>query len=325
MNTSLQHWLTGTMLAASCLLGVANGAVTNTVSWSDSFESYASGTALDGTNGWTSQTAGAGVVTNDTVRANLLTNYPIAGKSYPLPEPPTTHTNILKLAAVVANEVQSAPGGVVSMNFMTLPTWSDTAPVGQTNDQCAFYIGTNGLLAIWHQNRVHIPVTNEWLMLTNSPVIGTNDWTRFTLVHDYSNKMFQVSVNEDHPLVDDMGWGYGGTNAVGAWFFMVQTNGALGEIVAEASQAYLEDVTAYKRSLSWSRSNFTESVTNNGGIDNTTPMTITLALDRFNGLPGDDFVAAGKVIVTNLPAGLSAVARLGSSTNVRPCMKVRTR
>ncbi len=316
MNTSLRQWLTGTMLAASCLLGVAHGAITNTVSWSDSFESYASGTSIAGTNGWVSQTAGGGVVTNDTARANLLTNYPVAGKSYPLPEPPTTHTNILQVTAVVANDVQSTPGGVVSLNFMTLPTWSDTAPVGQTNDQCAFYIGTNGLLAIWHQNRVHNPVTNEWLTLTNSPVIGTNNWARFTLVHDYSNNMFQIRVNEGLPLVDDKGWGYGGTNGVGSWFYMVQTNGALGALSAEAAQSYLEDVTAYKRSLVWSRSNFTESVTNNGGIDNSTPLTITLALDTFNGLPGDDFVSAGKVIVTNLPAGLSAVARLGSGTNV---------
>lgn len=200
MKTSLRQWLTGTMLAALCLTGVANGAITNTVSWSDSFESYASGTSIAGTNGWTSQTAGGGVVTNDAVRVNLLTNYPVAGRSYPLPEPPTTHTNILQVTAVVANDVQSTPGGVVSLNFMTLPTWSDTAPTGQTNDQCAFYIGTNGLLAIWHQNRVHNPVTNEWLTLTNSPVIGTNDWARFTLVHDYSNNMFQIRVNEGLPL-----------------------------------------------------------------------------------------------------------------------------
>ncbi len=314
MKNSLQRGLMGTMLAAFCLVVVTEGAVTNTVPWSDSFETYTNGMSIAGTNGWTSQAAGAGVVTNDVVRAALLTNYPTGGKSYPLPEPPTTHTNILLVSAVLANEVQSAPGGIVSMNFMALPTWMDTAPIGQTNDQCAFYIGTNGLLNIWHHNRT--TATNEWHEFSGGPTIGTNDWVRFTVLHDYSNQMFQIRVNEGATIADATGWGYAGTNAGGSWFYMVQTNGALSAIVSEAAQAYLEDVTAFKRSLTWSGSNFAESVTNNGGIDNSTPLTITLALDTFNGAPGDDFVAAGKVIVTNLPAGLSAVARLGSGTNV---------
>ena len=314
MNKCLQRGLRAVMLAAFCLAVMTAGAVTNPVPWSDSFEGYTNGMSLAGTNGWTSQTVGAGVATNDMMRAALLTNYLVGGKSYPLPEPPTTHTNILQLNAVLANEVQSVPGGVVSMNFMALPTWMESVPTGQTNDQCAFYIGTNGLLNIWHHNRT--TATNEWHEFSGGPTIGTNDWVRFTVVHDYSNQMFQISVNEGTPLSDATGWGYAGTNAGGPWFYMVQTNGALSAIVSEASQAYLEDVTAFKRSVTWSGSHFAESVTNNGGIDNSTSLTITLALDTFNGAPGDDFVAVGKVIVTNLPAGLSAVARLGSSTNV---------
>ena len=90
MKNSLQRGLTGLVLAALVLVGVAQGAVTNTVPWSDSFETYASGTLIVGSNGWSSQSSTAGVVTNDVIRASLLTNYPVGLKSYPLPEPPTS-------------------------------------------------------------------------------------------------------------------------------------------------------------------------------------------------------------------------------------------
>ena len=303
------------MLAASCLTGSSNGAVTNLVPWSDSFEPYTNGMSVVGTNGWTAQSSDAGLVTNDVVRVSLLTNYPVSGKSFPLSGPTQTHTNILQLNAQVANAAQSATGGVVYVDFMVLPSWSDSAPVGQTNDQCAFYIATNGLLTIWHQNRTQDPATNEWLALTNSPVIGTNEWTRFTVLHDYSNQMFQIRVNEATPLVDGLGWTYAGVQG-GSWFHMVQTNGTLGSLVAEAAPAYLEDLMTAKRTLTWSRSNFTESVTNNGAIDNSQPLTNSLTLDTFTGTPGENFVGNGKVVVTGLPSNLTAVATLVNPTTV---------
>lgn len=69
-------------------------------------------------------------------------------------------------------------------------------------------------------------------------------------------------------------------------------------------------------SLTYSAAVFSESGANDGSIINTVPVTITLAGDTFTGNSGDDFVAGGKVAVTNLPSGLTAVATRGSDTQL---------
>jgi len=317
MNKKQQRRVLGVMLTASCLMSMVQGAVTNTVPWGDSFELYPSGMNIDGTNGWSGQSSDEAWVTNDAVRMSMLisyTNTSPAVRGYPLPS--ATHSNIMQVNSMVANAIQSLTGGVVYVDFMAIPTWNADAPLGQGNDQCAFYIGTNGLLTIWHQNRVPSPATNEWLTLTNSTMIGTNEWTRFTVVQDYSNQMFQIRVNETN-LVDGKGWGYGGATQGGAWFYMVQTNGVLSTLVAEGSPAFLDDVVAANRTLVWSRNGFAESVTNNGEIDNSSPLNISLTKDVFNGTQGEDFVRSGKMmVVSGLPSNLSAVATWANSTNI---------
>ncbi len=64
--------------------------------------------------------------------------------------------------------------------------------------------------------------------------------------------------------------------------------------------------------LSYSGTTFYESSANNGAIRNT--VTITLANDTFSGTDGDNLIATGKVAVTNVPAGLTAVVTRTSST-----------
>lgn len=66
--------------------------------------------------------------------------------------------------------------------------------------------------------------------------------------------------------------------------------------------------------LTYSAATFTEAATNDGSINNTTPITITLAGDTFTGANGDNFVTGSKLVVTNLPTGLTAVATRTSST-----------
>jgi hypothetical protein len=64
--------------------------------------------------------------------------------------------------------------------------------------------------------------------------------------------------------------------------------------------------------LTYSGATFNESVTNNGAIDNTTPITITLTGDTYSA--GIDFIAENKITVANLPTGLTAVATRTSAT-----------
>ena len=72
-------------------------------------------------------------------------------------------------------------------------------------------------------------------------------------------------------------------------------------------------------SLSYSSGTFFESSANDGTIDNSQPLIIThnnFGGGAFTGTDGDNFVAGGKVIVTNLPAGLTAVVARTSATTL---------
>ncbi|MEC1772500.1 immunoglobulin-like domain-containing protein [Schinkia azotoformans] len=68
-------------------------------------------------------------------------------------------------------------------------------------------------------------------------------------------------------------------------------------------------------SLTYSDTIFVEAATNDGSI-NTTPITITLALDEFNGTTNEDFVTSGKLNVLNVPVGLIPVATLINETQI---------
>lgn len=303
----LKHGLFG-LLALLAVAVRLDGAVTNVAPWSESFEPYVNGTWIAETNGWTGQTADAGVVTN----LLSVTNYPVSGRTYPVSG---THTNVLAVGAEVVNHVTSVTGGVVKVDFLVLPSWSDTFPAGDTNKQYSVCVSSNGLLSVWHYNRT--AGSNEWRELAASPVVSSNDWCRFTIVHDYSNQMFQVAVNEAAPVSDASGWTQAGAGANGPWFYMVKTNRVLSALVAEAAPAYIDDLVVARRSLAWSGTSLTEGVTNNGAVDNSTPITVTLASDTFAGNPGDDLVALGKASVSGVPSNLVPVVEIVNATQVR--------
>ncbi len=61
---------------------------------------------------------------------------------------------------------------------------------------------------------------------------------------------------------------------------------------------------------------FTEAAANNGSIDNSTPLTITLSDETFTGANGSNLVAAGKVTLGNIPAGLTPLLTKVSNTEL---------
>ena len=287
--------------------------VTNTVPWWDSFESYTNGTLIAGTNGWRAETAAGGVVTTDALVTAALSDYPTHGRSYPLPA--ATHSNVLQVASQVSTDTRSATGGIVAAEFLVLPTWMSTLPDGDTNLQYSLCVSTNGRLTLWHHNTAVIPATNQWLELTNSPAIPTNAWTRFSVVHDYSNRLFQVRVNEGDPVADGAGWTAGGATQGGSWFHMVQTNALLAGFNAGGAPVYLDDLVVTNRCLVWSGDGFVESVANDGSIASTT-VTATLTYDTFTGTNSDNLAADGRAIVTGVPPGLTAQVQRVSATQV---------
>lgn len=312
MKTNILNTLYVTIGALSLMAQGACGGLTNTIPWADSFEAYPHGQSINGTNGWTSDTPAGGAITTDTAVTDLLTNYPVSGRSYPLSS--ATHTSVLQITTLVTNMTHSVSGGVVVVDFMAMPDWVPIMPRGDTGSRMGFCVSTNGLLTIWHHTTS--PATNLWLELTNSPVISSNAWNRFTVLQDNSNKLFQVRVNEGTPLTDGRGWSAGGTSQPGSWFRMVQTNPSMSRLVAAGVCSYLDDVMVGKRTLTWSGTNFTERMANDGTIDNSAPLQISLTSDIFTGTVGDNLVASSKMIVSGLPPNLTAIAELTSSTNV---------
>jgi len=70
--------------------------------------------------------------------------------------------------------------------------------------------------------------------------------------------------------------------------------------------------------LSYSKSGFQEAEADNGSIDNSAPLTITLSGDTLTGADGEDFVATGKVVtnIEKVAPGLKSVVTRTSHTEL---------
>jgi hypothetical protein len=211
----------------------------NYVPYREPFEAYPNGMLLAGTNGWTGDHYAEAVqVTNGASLAVRLAVYQDQGGSYPIA---TNHTKALLVRDSVRTEIHSPTGGLVYLDFMMIPVAMQDIPENSTNNQLAFYVNTNRQMVLWHRN-----TSNEWLVLSNkAPLIDTNVWNRFTVTQNYSNKMFQLRVNEEAPIVDPAGWDSSGTVPSGSWFHMVNTNASMMSrfLVSGSGSAFVDDLT----------------------------------------------------------------------------------
>jgi len=220
-----------------------SAASVNTVPYAEPFESYADGYALIGTNGWVSDTANGGVVTTATAIVTAEAGY--GGLGYPLA---TNHTKVLLLTADVSDEIRSAVGGTVYADFMAYIAAYGAVPASLPGSQSGLYVDTNQHVAVWHCNMTGA-ASNEWRVLSGSPVVATSAWHRVTFQHDYIHNMFQVRIDEGLPIQDAAGWSKPGAGRTqpGAWFYMAQTNGYLARLRLEGGGAtagwYVDDLT----------------------------------------------------------------------------------
>ena len=320
MKSNLHKVLGAALLAGALLLRSAGASTTNAVPWCDSFESYANGASIIGTNGWTGDSAipASGMVSTDPATIALLTNYVAGGLlSYPLAS--ATHTTVLQTATVSTNDVHGATGGVVAVEFMVLPSAQPATPADPANLHYAFFVDTNCNLVIWHQNQTGGVTNNEWRTLTGGPIVATNAWSRFTVVQDYIHNMFQIRVNEStNAVTDPAGWsspGLGGAQP-GSWFHMVKTNAWLSHVMVGGDATYIDDLLLTNRCVSWSTNRFVESDANDGSVDPSTAFDISVRYDTLAGTNGQ-VLDASAVTVTNVPAGLTGVVTRLDATHLR--------
>ena len=255
--------------------GIANAGITNGVPWSDTFEAYSDGFPVAGTNGWWADNATDGTATTNPAALGALATYLSGGGTDPLPA--LTNTTVLQTVAEVRNEIRSATGGVVVVDFLALPVPVDTKPADDPDRQCMFYVAaTNGHVVIWHWNTPDgVNGTNQWLDVTPVPALATGVWTRFTVRNDYGHNLYQVSVNGT-ALSNAVGWTAGGGQQSGTWFHMVQTNGLLARVrLGDSATNFVDNVVVTNRALRWAGSGFLESLVNDGTMDTGTSVIVT--------------------------------------------------
>ncbi len=211
---------------------------TNMVIYIESFESYTNGFQLPGTNGWSAGALSNAVVSMDTNIMYQLTN--TYNGTFPLN---TNHTKVLNITSDTTNMIYGSGYEFLSIDSMVRVNHYYGTPDILTNVQTAFFVDDDGLVNILHADTTDgTNFTNQWLALTNSPVLADKKWARFTLVEDFSNMMFQVRLNGSVPLSDDKGWTSGGSNQPGTWFYMPDRSRYYLSSVIFKNSSYIDDI-----------------------------------------------------------------------------------
>jgi hypothetical protein len=150
----------------------------NTIPYGESFESYANGFSLPGTNFWYSDNSAAAVVSATNYASAYTGTYPIVGP----------HVKSLQVNGAATNRFCPSPytnvfvDMVVQASTSTNPSLPSAATM--TNAAFAVYVTADRHLAIW--NRTNAPAPgNGWTQLLDTDVT-TNSFCRITIKADYT-------------------------------------------------------------------------------------------------------------------------------------------
>ncbi|MEI6165854.1 MAG: choice-of-anchor Q domain-containing protein [bacterium] len=178
--------------------------------------------------------------------------------------------------------VQSGGAGTISRSLIGNSTNAGTGLVIGNPNASGSYIGTSGA-----------PINPALLPLSN------NGGLRLTCALSAASPAVNNGTNLLNLAFDERGPGF---------VRLVGTGSDMGAYEFGAGPAR----------FIYSSGVFDEAPANDGSIDNSSPLQITLAegIDAFTGVNGDNFVTQGKLVVSNLPSGLAVVASRASSTNL---------
>jgi hypothetical protein len=165
----------GSVTSSNALLTVTAPA-TPGLPVSDSFETYASGADVVGTNGWSGE-AGAGIVTALTYKARLPPGYPISQAA---------HSRVLQVAKTLQNDLPGASNENAGVDFM-LQTTNGAAPVALTSPvQLGLCVDTQGVIQVWHLYDNGGTWTQRWTAM-GSASYATGQWVRVSIQFDYTS------------------------------------------------------------------------------------------------------------------------------------------
>ncbi len=206
---------------------------TNAIPYAESFESYAPGFALpgspNGTNGWYASGSAAAVISTNAVMIDALANTYSGG--FPIN---AARTQVLRTTRPIINAIDSGSANLVTFDgiLALTPAASGETPDLPIGEQTALFLDSDGRIHILHGDTDNgSDFTTEWLALADSPVVGSNEWMRVTVLVNYTDNMFQVRINDGLPLTDSKGWNAAGGTQPGTWFYMAdRTRSALSRV-----------------------------------------------------------------------------------------------
>jgi formylglycine-generating enzyme required for sulfatase activity len=167
----------GSVLSSNALLTVVSGEPEGPgFAFRDSFESYALGASVAGSNGWSVEGGGA-VVTAVVYKARLPPGYPM---------PDAVHSRVLQVIRSAQNALAGPSNQNVNVDFMLSPTNGPlSATLGRTV-QLGLAMDTQGVVQVWHSWHDGGVWTQRWTALAKPPS-GTGQWVRVSLALDYTN------------------------------------------------------------------------------------------------------------------------------------------
>lgn len=161
------------LLCAVC----SGGPVTNTLPWSEGFESYDPETVLMNTNGWSTGPDNQALVKDvGAYQASQCAYLPALG--------------------VITNWVDSGSAGVVWADFFAKVVFRDEAPEIDATTSAQFYFDTNGYAV------VQDGPSSNWITLASNMwsvaavPVTTAQWTRISVIHNYTDKKWALMVND---------------------------------------------------------------------------------------------------------------------------------
>ncbi len=204
-------------LSISALLAVASTMTyaANVVPYGETFESYAAGFEMPGTNGWSAVASSNAVVSTDSTAIDALNAY---GEPCGYPGGTTNHTKVLEIAGTVTNSFSMDANQTVWVDMMLQV---GTVPSVDSNlfetVQAAVGFSDAGHPLVYHLDVA--AGTNRW---TEIPEVTKKiGWVRATLGLDYQTDYFQVKM-DGNLLTNALAWtsNDGSGSAGGSWFAM---------------------------------------------------------------------------------------------------------
>ena len=206
------------------LTGAATG--TNTIPYRESFESYPTGFSLVGTNGWSADDSGMGLVATNNEISGFPGVFPIDGPQ----------GLVLQVDGAVTNEFAPSACPDVWWDMMVQAQyWTDLNWVALSNTPYAFGVTTNGHLAVWNCTNAS-SAENGWTELIDT-TLASNQFVRVTVEANYRRDAtgefyFRTFVNGLASTNPQTWYAAADTNLASFGGWVAQGRFALGDLVA---------------------------------------------------------------------------------------------